>query len=98
MAFLSALSRDPKIGCQTKNVDFFKVGDTMAMLLLGEKKRLRDVSSWLKRFYGHLRGLRDNLKILHFWILAAGFIEISYRISHIREPAICKNTKNSNYP
>ena len=55
-----------KIGCQTKNMDFFKVGDTLTMIYLGEKKHLSDVSSWLKRFYDHLRGLRDNLKFLHF--------------------------------
>ena len=36
------------------------------MLWLGEKKHLSDVSSWLKWFYGHLRGLRDNLNFLQF--------------------------------
>ena len=51
-----------KIGRQTKKVDFFKVGDTLTMIYLGEQKHLSDVSLWLKKFYDHLRGLRDNLK------------------------------------
>ena len=55
-----------KIGRQTKKVDFFKVGDTLTMIYLGEKKHLSDVSSWLKTFYDHLRGYRDNLKFLTF--------------------------------
>ena len=55
-----------KIVRQTKKVDFFKVGDTLTMIYLGEKKHLSDVSSWLKLFYDHLRGLRDNLKFLDF--------------------------------
>ena len=61
------LVQRPKIRCQTKNVDFFKVGDTLTMILLGEKEHLSDVSSWLKPFYDHLRGHRDNLKKLDFW-------------------------------
>ena len=60
------LVQRPKIRCQTKNVDFFKVGDTLTMILLGEKEHLSDVSSWLKPFYDHLRGHRDNLKKLDF--------------------------------
>ena len=71
MASLRALGRVAKINSQTKNVDFFKVGDTLTILKLGEKKYLSDVSSGLKRFYDHLRGRRDNLKILYFRILAA---------------------------
>ena len=55
-----------KIGCQTKKVDFFKVGDTLTMIYLWEKTHLSDVSSWLKMFYDHLRGYRDNLKFLDF--------------------------------
>ena len=55
-----------KIGCQTKNVDFFKVGDTLTMIYLGEKEHLTNVSSWLKTFYDHLRGRRDNLNFLDF--------------------------------
>ena len=55
-----------KIGRQTKDVDFFKVGDTLTMVYLGEKKHLSDVTSCLKTFYDHLRGYRDNLKFLHF--------------------------------
>ena len=55
-----------KIGCQTKNVDFFKVGDTLTMIYLGEKEHLTNVSSWLKTFYDHLRGRRDNLSFLDF--------------------------------
>ena len=66
-----------KIGCQTKNVDFFKVGDTLTMIYLGEKKHLSDVSSWLKTFYDHLRGYRDNLKILDFCILVTGVTHVS---------------------
>ena len=52
-----------EIGRQTENVDFFKVGDTLNMIYRGEKKHLGDVNSWLKMFYDHLRGYRDNLKI-----------------------------------
>ena len=55
-----------KIGCQTKNVDFFKVGDTLTMIYLGEKEHLTNVSSWLKTFYDHLRGRRNNLNFLEF--------------------------------
>ena len=43
------------------------------------KERLSDVSSWLKRFYDHLRGLRDNLKFLHFQFLLASFMQPSCR-------------------
>ena len=66
-----------KIGRQTKKVDFFKVGDTLTMIYLGEKKHLSDVSSWLKTFYDHLRGYRDNLKILDFCILVTGVTHVS---------------------
>ena len=66
-----------KIGRQTKKVDFFKVGDTLTMIYLGEKKHLNDVSSWLKTFYDHLRGYRDNLKILDFCILVTGVTHVS---------------------
>ena len=55
-----------KIGCQTKNVDFFKVGDTLTMIYLGEKEHLTNVSSSLKTFHDHLRGRRDNLNFLDF--------------------------------
>ena len=40
--------------------------DTLTIILLMEKEHLNDVSSWLKRFCDHLRGLRDNLKISRF--------------------------------
>ena len=65
-----------KIGCQTKKVDFFKVGDTLTMIYLGEKKHLSDVSSWLKTFYDHLRGYRDNLKFLIFSYFSYSYISI----------------------
>ena len=55
-----------KIGYQIKNVDFFKVGDMLTMIYLGEKEHLTNVSSWLKTFYDHLRGRRDNLNFLDF--------------------------------
>ena len=55
-----------KIGCQTKNVDFFKVGDTLTTIYLWEKEHLTNVSSSLKTFYDHLRGRRDNLNFLNF--------------------------------
>ena len=55
-----------KNDCQTKNVDFFKVGDTLIMIYLEEKEHLTNVSSWLKTFYDHLRGRRDNLNSLDF--------------------------------
>ena len=32
-----------------------------------------------------------------FWIWVSSCIQVSYRISHVRVPAICKNPKNSNY-
>ena len=73
----SGLVHRAKIGRQTKNVDFFKVGDTLTMIYLGEKKHLSDVSSWLKTFYNLLRGYRDNLKIWDFYILVTGVTEIS---------------------
>ena len=60
------LVQRPKIRCQTKNVEFFKVGDTLTMILLGEKEHLSDVSSWLKPFYDHLCGCRDNLNFFDF--------------------------------
>ena len=55
-----------KIGCQIKSVDFFKVGDTLNIIYLREKEHLTNVSSWLKTFYDHLRGRRDNLNFLDF--------------------------------
>ena len=63
-----------KIGCQTKNMDFFKVGDTLTMIYLGEKKHLSDVSSWLKTFYDHLHGYIDNLKILIFSCFSYSYV------------------------
>ena len=91
------LAQRAKIGCRTKNVDFFKVRDTVTIKLLGEKKHLSDVSSWLKRFYGHLRGLRDNLKFSCIW----GSL-ISIRGTFCRKPEHSwqprsKNAKFSNY-
>ena len=86
-----------KIGCQTKNMDFFKVGDTLTMLWLGEKKHLSDVSSWLKWFYGHLRGLRDNLKILHIQTSVASCIQVCYRMSQLCLSEILKYMKFSNF-
>ena len=71
------LVQKAKIGRQTKNMDFFKVGDTLTMICLGEKKHLSDVSSWLKRFYDHLRGLRDNLKFWDFCILVTSVTHVS---------------------
>ena len=65
-----------KIGRQTKKVDFFKVGDMLTMICLGEKKHLSDFSSWLKTFYDHLRGYRDNLKILMFSYFSYSYISI----------------------
>ena len=38
----------------------------LTMILLREKEHLSDVSSWLKPFYDHLRGHKDNLKFLDF--------------------------------
>ena len=73
----------PKIGRQTKNVDFFKVGDTLTMIYLGEKKHLGDVNSWLKIFYDHLRAHRDNLKILDFCIFATGVTHVSCTNAHV---------------
>ena len=73
-----------KIGCQTKNMDFFKVGDTLTMIYLREKKHLSDVSSWLKTFYDHLRGYRDNSKILDFYILVTSVTEVSCTNAYIR--------------
>ena len=65
-----------KIGRQTKNLDFYKVGDTLTMIYLGEMKHLSDVSSWLKTFYDHLRGYRDNLKFLTFSYFSYSYISI----------------------
>ena len=76
------------IGRQTKNADFSKVGDTLTMIYLGEKKHLSDVSSWLKTFYDHLRGYRDNLKILDFCILVTGVTPVSY--THLTLPTILR--------
>ena len=70
------LVQRPKIRCQTKNVDFFKVGDTLTMILLGEKEHFNNVSSWLKTFYDHLRGYGDNLKILTFSYVLYSYIGI----------------------
>ena len=71
-----ALVHRAKIDSQSKNVDFFKVGDTLTMIYLGEKKHLSDVSLWLKKFYDHLRGYRDNLKFLDFCILVIGVTHV----------------------
>ena len=65
-----------KTGRQTNKVDFFKVGDTLTMIYVGEKKHLSDVSSWLKTFYDHLRGYRDNLKFLTFSYFSYSYISI----------------------
>ena len=54
-----------KIGCRTKNVDFFKVRDMLTTIQPRKKEPLTNVSSPLKTFYDHLRGCRDNL---NFWI------------------------------
>ena len=61
------LHTGPKMGCRTKNVDFFKVRDMLTIIQPRKKEHLTNVSSPLKTFYDHLRGCRDNLNFLDFW-------------------------------
>ena len=56
-----------KIGCRTKNIDFFKVRDMLTIIWPRKKEHLTNVSSPLKTFYDHLRGRRDNLNFFDFW-------------------------------
>ena len=58
---------------------------------MGEKKHLSGITTWPKRFYDHMRGIRDNLKILDFCILVGSLFELCYRISHTRLPEIRRN-------
>ena len=51
------------------------------MILLGEKEHLSDVSSWLKPFYDHLRGHRDNLKKLDFSFSMLALLSLSHTIA-----------------
>ena len=67
MALPRPLHTGPKMGCRTKNVDFFKVRDMLTIIQPRKKEHLTNVSSPLKTFYDHLRGRRDNLNFLDFW-------------------------------
>ena len=97
MALPRPLWTGPKIGCRTKNVDFFKVRDMLTIIWPRKKEHLTNVSSPLKTFYDHLRGRRDNLNFLdfwNFWCASVGKSTHKYPWMHTKN---LKNPKNSVY-
>ena len=86
-----------KIGCRTKNVDFFKVRDMLTIIWPRKKEHLTNVSSPLKPFYDHLRGCRDNLIFLDFWNFWYACIGKSTHKCLCMHTKNFKNPKNSNY-
>ena len=96
LALPRPLHTGPKMGCRTKNVDFFKVRDMLTTIQPRKKEPLTNVSSPLKTFYDHLRGCRDNLNFLDFWDFWYAYIGtcVYFCLLHTKN---FKNPKNSNY-